>query len=192
MKDILNRGAERRRPDATRSDDWRDEELESRQGTDDRDADFLADRNVEFDDDLVDDFGDDRDVEFGDDRDVDFQIDRDRPDIRAADRAGIGAGAHVAGRGMEAANGALFASDDAQRFRLRWTEIQTNFVDEPRRAVEEADDLVSEMSERITSLFTQNREELERQWSAGDEVSTEQLRRTLQSYRSFFERLLSL
>ena len=87
---------------------------------------------------------------------------------------------------------ALFPADDRDRFRTRWMEIQTNFVDEPRRSVEQADDLVSEVTDRIAALFAQNREDLERQWSAGDEVSTEDLRRALRSYRSFFERLLSV
>ncbi len=71
-------------------------------------------------------------------------------------------------------------------------QIQTQFVDEPRRSVEQADDLVAEVTERLTSVFSQNRSDLERQWTAGDEVSTEELRRTLRRYRSFFERLLSM
>lgn len=86
----------------------------------------------------------------------------------------------------------LFPADDADRFRSRWSEIQTNFVDEPRRSVEQADNLVAEVTDRLTAAFSQNRSKLEKQWSAGDEVSTEELRRTLQQYRSFFERLLTL
>lgn len=86
----------------------------------------------------------------------------------------------------------LFSLDDSDRFRGRWKDIQTNFVDEPRRSVEEADELVAEVTERLTSAFTRNRSELERQWTAGDEVSTENLRQTLKQYRSFFERLLSM
>lgn len=85
----------------------------------------------------------------------------------------------------------LLPAEDTDRFRSRWMEIQTQFVDEPRRAVEQADDLVTEITDRIMAVFTHNREDLERQWTAGDEVSTEDLRRTLRSYRSFFERLLS-
>ena len=86
----------------------------------------------------------------------------------------------------------IFPSEDTERFRARWMEIQTHFVDEPRRSVEEADELVEKVTERLTSVFSQNREDLERQWTAGDEVSTEDLRRTLQRYRGFFERLLSV
>lgn len=86
----------------------------------------------------------------------------------------------------------LFADIDAENFRSRWREIQTDFVDEPRGSVERADALVKEVVDRLTSAFASNRSDLERQWSAGDEVSTEDLRRTLQSYRSFFERLLTI
>lgn len=115
-----------------------------------------------------------------------------RGDVRneRIDPAGDGSQSHRAsGAGDRAA---LFPADDRDRFRARWMEIQTNFVDEPRRSVEQADDLVSEVTDRIAAIFSQNREDLERQWSAGDEVSTEDLRRALRSYRSFFERLLSV
>lgn len=86
----------------------------------------------------------------------------------------------------------LFPPQDTEGFRARWKDIQTNFVDEPRRSVEQADALVKEVTDRLVSVFTQNRDDLERHWGAGDEVSTEELRRALQSYRSFFERLLSV
>lgn len=86
----------------------------------------------------------------------------------------------------------LFSLDDSERFRARWKEIQTNFVDEPRRSVEEADELVAEVTDQLTAAFKRNRDNLERQWTAGDEVSTENLRQSLQHYRSFFERLLSM
>lgn len=89
-------------------------------------------------------------------------------------------------------DGRLFASEANERFRSRWSEIQTKFVDDPRLAVEQADALVGEMTDNIVSLFARNRDELERQWTAGEDVSTEDLRRTLQQYRTFFQRLLSL
>lgn len=87
---------------------------------------------------------------------------------------------------------AIFPAADADRFRTRWMEIQTDFVDEPRRSVEHADEFVSEVTERLISIFKENRGDLERQWTAGDEVSTEDLRQMLQRYRSFFERLLTV
>lgn len=92
----------------------------------------------------------------------------------------------------DASTRTLFPAEESDRFRSRWMEIQTHFVDEPRRSVEEADALVKEVTDRLVSVFTRSRDELDRQWTAGDDVSTEDLRLTLQRYRSFFERLLSV
>lgn len=88
--------------------------------------------------------------------------------------------------------GHLFDAGAAEEFRQRWSEIQTSFVDEPREAVEEADALVGEVTDRLTEMFTSGRDDLERQWSAGEEASTEDLRLALQRYRTFFDRLLSV
>lgn len=85
----------------------------------------------------------------------------------------------------------LFAGNESEAFRSRWTEIQTGFVDEPRQAVEHADGLVAEVVQRLTQTFADERNHLEQQWGKGDDVSTEDLRLALQRYRSFFERLLS-
>ena len=85
----------------------------------------------------------------------------------------------------------LLGNDEAGGFRERWLSIQVTFVDEPRQAVEEADSLVDELMQRLAQTFSQERENLESQWSRGDDVSTEDLRVGLQRYRSFFERLLA-
>jgi hypothetical protein len=85
----------------------------------------------------------------------------------------------------------LLGNDEAGGFRERWQSIQVTFVDEPRQAVEEADSLVDELMQRLAQTFRQERENLESQWSRGDNVSTEDLRVGLQRYRSFFERLLA-
>jgi hypothetical protein len=86
---------------------------------------------------------------------------------------------------------ALLPSDNAQRFRERWESVQAGFVDKPQETVEEADDLVRDLVQELTAGFVQRRENLERQWSEGDEASTEDLRVALTHYRSFFNRLLS-
>jgi hypothetical protein len=80
----------------------------------------------------------------------------------------------------------------AEELRRRWDQIQTGFVDEPRRAVEEADSLVAEAMKRLAENFATQRNALEQQWDHGDQVSTEDLRQALRSYRSFFQRLLSM
>jgi hypothetical protein len=81
--------------------------------------------------------------------------------------------------------------DDASALDTRWHEIQTRFVDEPRQAVEDADALVAEVMRRLAESFSYERVQLEDEWKAGDEVSTENLRLALQRYRSFFHRLLA-
>jgi hypothetical protein len=86
----------------------------------------------------------------------------------------------------------LFADAELSGYRSRWSGIQTGFVDEPRRAVEQADALVSELMTRLTDTFTNERRNLEGQWEKSDKVSTEDLRLAMQRYRSFFERLLNI
>jgi len=86
---------------------------------------------------------------------------------------------------------ALFPERDASELRKRWSDVQTGFVDEPRRAVEQADGLVAEVMKRLAEGFAAERANLERQWDRGDNVTTEDLRLALQRYRSFFDRLLS-
>jgi hypothetical protein len=86
----------------------------------------------------------------------------------------------------------LFSADEAQGFRTRWDTVQTEFVDEPRRSVQEADKLVESVIQRLSRVFTDERANLETQWESGNNVSTEDLRLALQRYRSFFTRLLSV
>ena len=85
----------------------------------------------------------------------------------------------------------LFDGRRAEELRGSWQELQSRFVDEPRETVQEADALVAEMLQEIARGFAEARSGLESQWSSGDDVSTEELRVTLQRYRSFFERLLA-
>jgi hypothetical protein len=86
----------------------------------------------------------------------------------------------------------LLEEEATVEVRSRWEKIQGGFVDEPRRAVEEADTLVAELMQQLADSFAKEREGLEGQWDRGDEVSTEDLRIALQRYRSFFDRLLSV
>jgi hypothetical protein len=87
---------------------------------------------------------------------------------------------------------ALFGGEESDHFRSRWTEIQAGFVDEPRRAVEHADELVASTIKRLAEMFADERSKLERHWDKGDDISTEDLRLALQRYRSFFDRLLNI
>jgi hypothetical protein len=82
--------------------------------------------------------------------------------------------------------------DEVDQLRTRWTAIQTNFVDEPRKAIEDADVLVSAAIKRISDAFQEERRNLEQHWKSGKDVSTEDLRQSLQNYRAMFSRLLSI
>jgi hypothetical protein len=98
-------------------------------------------------------------------------------------------------RAEDSANSArtpLFASNAAEDFQGRWTDIQASFVDEPRRSVEHADALVAEVMQRLATVFADERKKLEQQWDRGDDTNTEELRLALRRYRSFFDRLLSM
>jgi hypothetical protein len=85
----------------------------------------------------------------------------------------------------------LLPADQTERFTGQWHEIQTQFVDEPRQSVEQADALVADLMQRLAASFSNEREHLEAQWDAQGNASTEDLRVALTRYRSFFERLLS-
>lgn len=87
---------------------------------------------------------------------------------------------------------ALFPEREAQTLHSRWDAVQSTFVDEPRKAVEDADELVASAIQRLSQVLSDERSRLESGLKSGDEVSTEDLRITLQQYRVFFSRLLSV
>ena len=76
--------------------------------------------------------------------------------------------------------------------RTRWEGIQTGFVDDPRVAVQQADELVAAAIKKLAESFAGERAKLEEEWSRGNDVSTENLRQALRRYRAFFHRLLSI
>jgi hypothetical protein len=84
----------------------------------------------------------------------------------------------------------LFSADVAQGFRARWDATQIGFVDDPRQAVQQADELVAQVMKSLAQSFADERRQLEAQMK--ETASTENLRLALQRYRSFFQRLLSL
>jgi hypothetical protein len=85
----------------------------------------------------------------------------------------------------------LVPKRQVEELRTRWSTIQTNFVDQPRKAVEDADSLVVGALKQIQESFAVQRANLEKKWRHGDDVSTEDLRVALQHYRAFFDRLMS-
>jgi len=101
-------------------------------------------------------------------------------------------GAPKKASGTQEPNLPLFAQNDTQDLRSRWEKIQIGFVDEPKTAVEQADELVATAIKKLAEVFAAEREKLEADWDKTDNVSTEDLRIALRRYRSFFDRLLSV
>ena len=104
-------------------------------------------------------------------------------------RAEAGADDQVAAAGRERAT-TLIAPERAEAYNSRWNELKGEFVDEPRRAVRGANELVGQVLDELEELFRRQRSVLE-QGLDTEQTSTEDLRLALGRYRSFFDRLLS-
>ena len=89
-------------------------------------------------------------------------------------------------------SGPLLPSDFSNDMKAHWEKIQVAFVDDPREAVREADELVVNATKKLADSFAEERNRLEQRWSSGGDVSTEDLRQVLQRYRAFFNRLLAV
>jgi hypothetical protein len=86
----------------------------------------------------------------------------------------------------------LFSIEEVDRFRVEWRELQSDFVDHPRDAVQHADELVAQVMQSLATTFADHKRSLEGQWSAGEQVETEELRVALRRYRAFFDQLLTV
>ena len=115
----------------------------------------------------------------------------DQRDRQGAGDPGQATSANQEGSGRVEGEEPLLPPNDLEELRRRWDSVQTQFVDEPRRAVEDADELVAEVMRKLADTFSSERSSLEEQWERAGEADTETLRVTLQRYRSFFNRLLS-
>lgn len=122
------------------------------------------------------------------------------PTGRDDDRWGAqGNGAPVGGSSAGGASGddryagegsTIIDPQRAEHWRSQWEDVRMMFVDQPRDAVARADGLVGEVLDELARTFTQQRSELDP--NAVGDPSTEELRRAVQRYREFFDRLLTL
>jgi hypothetical protein len=96
--------------------------------------------------------------------------------------------------------GRFISADAATKLRDRWRGIQLDFVDDPGRSVEEADELLRQAAMQITQGIEASRQALagarrpsSPPTGAADDhgASTEQLRTTLQQYRDLMNRILN-
>jgi hypothetical protein len=125
-------------------------------------------------------------------RDV-SQSPRDVPEMPRNEMDGGGAPMRD-GRDANEQLAPLFERERAEDMRMHWGNIQAGFVDDPRRAVRQADELVAQVMKDLAESFARQREQIEAEATAGGDApaSTENLRIALRRYRSFFERLLTL
>jgi hypothetical protein len=87
----------------------------------------------------------------------------------------------------------LFTPEAARDFRASWDAVQIGFVDDPQRAVRQADELVRQMLQNLSQTFSDERAGLDAGGGGvADAASTEKLRVALRRYRAFMQRLLSL
>ncbi|MEU3104173.1 hypothetical protein [Streptomyces griseoflavus] len=95
----------------------------------------------------------------------------------------------------------LLAHDDTDQLAAQLQQAVAGFVDAPREAVREADDVLRELAERFTDAVTERRRTLRRSWEtagtagpgdgqAAAATDTEQLRLALRDYRELADRLL--
>jgi len=85
---------------------------------------------------------------------------------------------------------ASLSQNESVHLRSRWNEIQGMFVDEPHTAVQQADELVSDVIEMVTRMLSNELINLKVEWKQGNDVSTEDLRQVMQHYRTFFNLLV--
>ncbi len=88
----------------------------------------------------------------------------------------------------ETADSGFLPDDRMDAMRRNWSDVQASFVDDPRQAVEKAQNLVTQLVDELTKTFSSERSKLEQQ--SGSDPDTEALRVALRRYRSFFNRLL--
>jgi len=93
------------------------------------------------------------------------------------------------GKGKESASGSSIPESEGQ---TSWDSVQARFVDDPRKAVEEADKLVGQTIQRLYQGLSDERAQLASGWSTSGEGETENLRIALQRYRSLFLRLRAI
>ncbi|MEV4059763.1 hypothetical protein [Nonomuraea dietziae] len=92
---------------------------------------------------------------------------------------------------VPAQRAALF-DQDVDQAHTRWHDLQAAFVEDPRQAMEQADQLVDEVVNALTSSLTTRTSELGDRWKNTDQGDTEQLRLALRDYGAMLEQLLAL
>jgi hypothetical protein len=99
-----------------------------------------------------------------------------------------GAGGQDAGAEPE---GSWLHGEELRSLRRYWREIQVSFVDDPPKAVTNANTMVADLMRRLAQALFDERAALETRCLGRDDVSTEDLRQGLRRYRAIVDRLLT-
>ncbi|GAA3489705.1 MULTISPECIES: hypothetical protein [Streptomyces] len=95
--------------------------------------------------------------------------------------------------GQPGAGAQLLPHGERDKLGLRLQQAVNQFVDEPRRAVEEADHVLEETVRHLTETLAEHRRSLRGGWDSREHgAETEDLRVALRKYREVTERLLQI
>ena len=120
-----------------------------------------------------------------------------RPGLTGADVAAANGPARTStsatGAGPNDQGAPTVAEPSARTAQLqeRWLAIQSDFVDDPRRSVTSAADLVTEAIDTLVAEIKERDASLRGTWDSSN-ADTEVLRNALRDYRSFLDRLVAL
>ncbi|MEU8801983.1 hypothetical protein [Spirillospora sp. NPDC048819] len=80
---------------------------------------------------------------------------------------------------------------ESERFRERWREVQSAFVDDPGLSVRKADDLASEAVDALGRAIAEHRRALSDGLKDREHADTERLRLALRGYRDLLDRIFA-
>lgn len=93
---------------------------------------------------------------------------------------------------MGGSAGGTGPADEIDRLSRRMERAVGGFVDDPRRAVREADAVLDETATRLARLLDERRDALRASWREGEGTGTEELRVALTRYRDMTRKLLAV
>ncbi|GAA0592791.1 hypothetical protein [Actinomadura livida] len=85
----------------------------------------------------------------------------------------------------------LFDPAESDRFKERWRDVQSAFIDDPGDSVRKADDLASEAVDALGRAIAEQRRRLSEGLADRDDADTERLRLALRGYRDLLDRIFA-